>query len=244
MNQKEVANGFVQLNPFKTPLDDTSLISRSSIFVNSISFNKLNPKWGFDVSSNRNTSKSLLTYGYQTQSLNEWNLRFRWNISKAFLFNAVLKDGTNYLFSNNTDFDSSNYKISQYSIAPELAYTRKANLRISVGYNYNPEINSKLYGGESSYSSSIITDVKYNIVQSTSIEAKFTLNDIEYDGSTNTTVSYILLNGLLPGKNYIWGLDLTKKLGSFLELNINYEGRKPGQGGVINTGRASLRAIL
>jgi hypothetical protein len=53
-----------------------------------------------------------------------------------------------------------------------------------------------------------------------------------------------MLNGLLPGKNYIWGLDLTRKLGSFLELNVAYEGRKPGASHVVNTGRASLRAIL
>ena len=37
LNQKEVATGFIQLNPFKSPLNDTSLISRSSIFVNSFS---------------------------------------------------------------------------------------------------------------------------------------------------------------------------------------------------------------
>jgi hypothetical protein len=57
-------------------------------------------------------------------------------------------------------------------------------------------------------------------------------------------VSYIILDGLLPGQNYIWSVDLTKKLGSFLELNVTYEGRKPGEGNVIHTGRASLRAIL
>ena len=93
-------------------------------------------------------------------------------------------------------------------------------------------------------SSSIIADVKYNLVQTHRCKAKFTLNDIKYNGNTNTTVSYIMLDGLLPGKNYLWGLDLTRKLGSFLELNINYEGRKPGEGHVIHTGRASLRAIL
>jgi hypothetical protein len=244
LNQKELATGFVQLNPFYTPLNDTSLISRSSIFVNSFSFNKLNAYWGFDISNNRNITKALLTYGYQTQALNEWSLRTRLNLSKAILLNVVLKNGTNYLFSNNKGFDNSNYNISQYSIAPDLAYTRRANLRISLGYNYNPQKNDPQYGGETSFSSSFIADVKYNLVSNTSLQGKFTLNDIHYLGNTNTTVSYIMLNGLLPGKNYIWGLDLTKKIGSFLELNITYEGRKPGEGNVIHTGRASLRAIL
>jgi hypothetical protein len=244
LNQKELATGFVELNPFKSPLNDTSLISRSTIFVNSFSYNKFNTGWGFDISNNRNVSKALLTFGYQTQTLQEWNLRTRWNINKQFVLNGVFKTGVNYLFADNSTFDSSNYSITQYSIAPDLSYTRRANLRISIGYNYNPQKNAPQYGGETSFSSSVITDVKYNLVQSTSLEAKFTLNDIEYKGGTNTTVSYIMLNGLLPGKNYIWGLDLTKKLGSFLELNVAYEGRKPGEGTIIHTGRASIRAIL
>ena len=244
LNQKELATGFVELNPFKTSLSDTSLISRSTIFVNSFSFNKLDPNWGFDISNNRNTTKALLAFGYQTQALREWTLRTRWNLNKSFLLNAVFKTGENYLFSDNKSFVNSNYNISQYSIAPDLSYTRHANLRISIGYNYNPQKNAPEYGGETSFSSSVIADMKYNLVQSTSLQAKFTLNDIKYNGSTNTTVSYIMLDGLLPGKNYIWGLDLTRKLGSFLELNITYEGRKPGEGHVIHTGRASLRAIL
>ncbi len=244
LNQKVVATGFIELNPFKSPLNDTSLISRSSIFVNSFSYNKLNPKWGFDISNNKNVSKALLTYGYQTQSLNEWNLRTRWNISRSFLMNAILKQGYNSLLTTNAKFDNTNYNIKQYTIAPDLSYTRHANMRITVGYSYNPQKNDPFYGGETSYSSALNTDVKYNLVSNTSLEAKFTLNDLHYTGTANTTVSYIMLDGLLPGKNYIWSLDLTKKLGSFLELNVTYEGRKPGEGNVIHTGRASLRAIL
>lgn len=244
LNQKEQAAGFMQLNPFKAPLNDTSLITRSVVLVNSFSYNKLNQKWGFDLSNNRNTTKYLLTYGYQTQTIREWNLRTRWNISKAFLFNGILKDGNNYSFSNNKNFDNSNYNVSTYSVAPDISYTRRANLRVTLGYLYNPQKNDPAYGGESSYASSVNTNVKYNLVTSTSLQARFTYTDIHYTGDANTTVSYIMLDGLLPGKNYLWGLDLTKKLGSFLELNIQYEGRKPGEGHTIHTGRASLRAIL
>ena len=150
--------------------------------------------------------------------------------------------GYNSLLTTNPSFDNTNYSIKQYSIAPDLSYTRHANLRITVGYNYNPQKNDPLYGGETSYSSAVNTDVKYNLVSNTSLEAKFTLNDLHYIGTANTTVSYIILDGLLPGKNYIWSLDLTKKLGSFLELNVTYEGRKPGEGNVIHTGRASLQS--
>jgi hypothetical protein len=53
-----------------------------------------------------------------------------------------------------------------------------------------------------------------------------------------------MLDALLPGKNFLWNFDLTKRLGNNLELNFQYEGRKPAETRTIHIGRASLRAIL
>ncbi|PWT71022.1 MAG: hypothetical protein C5B59_18940 [Bacteroidetes bacterium] len=244
LNQKQQANSFVQLNPFKAPLDDSSLITRTAIFVNSFSFNKSNPRWGFDISNNRNSNKTLLTYGYQTQALNEWNVRTRLSLSRSFLLNALFKTATNQLLTTSTNFDNSNYDLSQHAIEPDISYTRKTNLRITIGYKYTDKKNSPKYGGDTYFSNSINSDIKYNILQNTALQAKFTYSDIHYKGNTNSTVSYIILDGLLPGKNYLWNLDFTKKLGPNLELGIQYEGRKPGEGRTVHTGRASLRAIL
>ena len=85
---------------------------------------------------------------------------------------------------------------------------------------------------------------KYNSVNNTSLSGKLTYTKIAYTGVANSTVSYIMLDALLPGKNILWNLDLTKRLGNNLELNFQYEGRKPAETRTIHIGRASLRAIL
>jgi hypothetical protein len=92
-------------------------------------------------------------------------------------------------------------------------------------------------------------ETKYNVVQNSSLNARFTLNTISYtdvanNNKANTTVSYIMLDGLLPGKNFLWSADLTRRLLNNVEVNFQYEGRKPGVARTVHTGRASLRALF
>ncbi|HEU4472659.1 MAG TPA: hypothetical protein VFR58_16305, partial [Flavisolibacter sp.] len=81
-------------------------------------------------------------------------------------------------------------------------------------------------------------------LQNSSINGKFTYNNIRYAYPTNTAVSYIILDGLLPGRNFLWSVDLTKRLFNNVELSFQYEGRKPGDTRTIHIGRAALRALL
>ncbi|MFZ9386678.1 MAG: hypothetical protein ACO25B_02250 [Chitinophagaceae bacterium] len=241
-SKKSAARGSFEFNPFKYGVNDTALIVLSSTFLNTLSVNRFSSKWGFDISNLRNNGKSLLTYGYESRKLNDWTLKWRWNISRRVLFSMNGKKGLNALYT--PQFANRNYELSVYSAEPMLTFIRGTVFRVVGGYRFDMKKNRPVYGGEKSVSHSINIESKYNILQSSSVTGKFTLNNISYKYPANTTVSYIMLDGLLPGKNYLWMLGFSKRLLNNLELTFQYDGRKAGSSRTVHLGRAGLTALF
>ena len=241
--KKEISSGKTQFNPFRVPLSDTSLISLTSIISNSFSFNRYSTKWGFDLSNNRNTNKALITYGLEGRLLDEWNLRLRWNLGRSILVDVIGRQMENNLQSESVKFSNRNYSISGYSVEPRITYTHGTNFRVLTGYKLGDKHN-RIDSMQHYSSTGFNTEIRYTILQSSSIQGKFTYTNIKYPFATNSTLSYVMLEGLLPGKNFLWNLNLSKRLSNNLEINLEYEGRKPGTARPVHIGRASVRALL
>lgn len=242
INKKSLSKGNFEFNPFKYSVDDTALIILNTSILNTLSFNRFSSKWGVDFTNRRDNSKSLLTYGYESRKLNDWLVKFRWNISRALSLTVNGKKGLNALYT--PQFNNRNYQLDIYNAEPNLTYIRGTSFRVLTGYKFETKTNLPLYGGEKSTSHSLNLESKYNILQSSSVTGKFTFNNINYKSPANTTVSYIMLDGLLPGKNYLWSLSFTKRLLNNLELTMQYDGRKPGTSRTVHIGRASITALF
>ena len=240
--KKVLANGNPEINPFNGKIADTALISLTKVFSNTLSFNRFSSSWGLDISNVINFSKSLLTYGFESRQLTEWTLRGRVNINRIYTLELLQKFGGNNLITPN--FTNRNYALQTLGTEPKFTYTNGTKYRLQTSYQFIQKTNNLLYGGEKSINNSLNIEGKYNAVQSTSLTAKFTYSNISFTGVANTTVSYIMLDGLLPGKNFLWNIEFTKRLVNNLEISFSYEGRKPGETRTINIGRASIRALL
>ncbi|MCH5599427.1 hypothetical protein [Niabella ginsengisoli] len=247
ISKKSLAEGLFEFNPFEYGLADTNLITLNTVLANTISFNRQSTKWGIDISNLRNNGKAFLTYGYETRQLNDWQLKYRHFLSSSFTLNINTLKGINALFTDDVMFDNRNYRINRNNGEALLSFIRGTSFRITTGYKYEVKNNAATYGGEKSISNSLTAETKYNILQSASLTGKFTYNGLTYSAVANTaqsTIGYIMLDGLLPGTNLLWNLQLTKRLLNNLELNFQYDGRKPGNTRTIHTGRASLTAIF
>jgi len=241
-NKKVLSDGGLHFNPFEQNINDTALINLTNIFSNTLSFNRTNSNWGIDITNINNNNKALLTYGLESRQLLDWTLKGRLNFKQVYTLELIRKFGQNELTT--PSFNNRNYSLKNSSIEPKLIYTHLSKYRLQASYQFIKKENAINFGGEKSTSNSLNIEAKYNSVQSNSLLAKFSYNNITFNGLANTTISYIMLDGLLPGKNYLWNIEFTKRLNNSFEVSFNYEGRKSGESKVINIGRASVRAIL
>ncbi len=241
-SKKSISKGDFEFNPFKYELTDTALLTLNTSFINTISFNRFSSKWGLDLSNIQNSGKALLTYGYESRKLLDWQLKLRWVLSPSFMFNLLSKKGLNALYTPN--FNNRNYELNVHTLEPQLTFINRTVFRLQTSYRMDVKENHKLYGGERSVSNAINLETKYNVLQNSSINGRFTYNNIDFPHATNTTVSYIMLDGLMPGSNYLWSVEYTKRLMNNMELLFQYDGRKPGEARTIHTGRAAVRALF
>ena len=250
ISKKSVAKGDFEFNPFKYGLSDTALITLNTVLLNSFSFNRYGGIWGFDMSNLQNSGKSLLTYGYESRKLRDWIFKIRWNLNRSVTFDISAKKELNVLSTANAKFQNRNYKLQAYLVEPRLTYINRTNFRFITSYSFETKKNDTAFnGGQKAISNAMNFETKYNVLRSAFVTAKFTFNNINFSTphapfGANSTVGYIMLNGLLPGKNYLWNLSFTKTLANHLELRFEYEGRKPGEARTVHRGTASLNALF
>ena len=66
----------------------------------------------------------------------------------------------------------------------------------------------------------------------------------KFKGNEFSSVGFQMLEGLQAGQNLTWKLLLQKNLTQFLDMNLNYQGRKSESSKSIHTGNIQLRAYF
>lgn len=240
--KKEISQQNIVLNPFSKPNVDTNLISLNTVWSNTLFFNRTSSVWGYEMTHLQNSSRSILTYGLETRTTREFLQRLRWNFNRRFSSSANVRFVKNQL--QTPAFDNRNFLINQFSAEPTLSMQEGTKYRLSASYRYEQKKNREGLQ-EAATIHSLIADARYNVLSSSTINARFQVSAIDFTGANNnSTVAFIMLDALLPGQNFVWNIDFTRRLSNNMEISFQYDGRKPGEGKAIHTGRASVRALF
>lgn len=228
------------LNPLLTEIADTSLISLANTIRNTFFFNRTNQKFGMDYTFQNNSSKTLLTSGFDSRNVASHLVRMRWNMSRTFTLILEGEDGRKV---NTADYVSGrNFDIDYSALQANFSYQPSTKFRLSLEGIYEDKLN--IIGSEEAIISNIGTEVRYNVLEKGSLSAKVNYVNNRYTGDDNTNLAYEMLDALKTGNNLTWQVLYQRSINEFIQLNLNYSGRKTPDNASIHTGGVQVRAIF
>ncbi|NQY05829.1 MAG: hypothetical protein HRT68_06405 [Flavobacteriaceae bacterium] len=226
------------LNPFG---ESNDVLGLNSNFKNTFFFNRGKQRYTTSYTYLSNQSKNSFTSGFQENKLRSHQINFNHKFLNSWLITML--GTTEQRESISENFTSKNYLIEGYLLNPKLSYLLDKNKRFDVFYEYNfkENVSSML---EALDQQRIGASFTINNQQKLALTGEFNYYVNEFTGDIGLPVSYQMLEGLQPGKNYTWSLFVQKKLTKFLDLNLNYFGRKSETSQIIHTGNIQLKAFF
>jgi hypothetical protein len=238
-NEKTRIGNSFNFNPFN--FDEDQLIGLNLSLRNSLYFNKNLQKYSTTYTYGKLRTKQQYFIGTQENNTKTHQVDFGHKFATFWLFDLMGKASENNLQTEN--FNNRNYLINGQEIQPKISFLYNQNNRLTAFYKYHHKKNS-LENFEALKQQKFGLEYFYISTKKNQITANVNVFLNDFIGDTNSPVAYQMLEGLQAGKNYTWNLLFNRKLNSFLNLNLNYLGRKSERSKIIHTGNIQLRAIF
>ncbi|NRR90038.1 hypothetical protein HSX10_00495 [Winogradskyella undariae] len=232
------------LDPFealKDDLDTEDFVALNYSVRNVLFFNRGKQHYTTSYTYLTNKSRNLLTTGIQQNKTDSHQLNFNHKIDVNWLFNTLASLSNNDSKSEN--FTSKNYNLDEYQFQPKLSYLFSENAQFDIFYQYTSKENT-IDSFETLIQNNYGLSFTYNNAQKIALTGEFNFFENDFEGDSNTPVAYQMLEGLQAGKNFTWSLLAQKKLTKYLDLNLNYFGRKSETSKMIHTGTIQLKAYF
>ena len=229
----------INLNPFKS--EDGQQLGLQSNFRNQLFYNRGKQFYTMAYSYFDSELKNVLSFGSISQKGSGHQFNFTHKVQSQWLLNFQVNLETNRTISEN--FSSKNYHLEQLLINPKLSYLLDNNKRFDLFYQFEKKDNI-IQNGEVLEQHKLGISAVLNQNHKAAITAEFNYFSNNFKGNANSPVAYQMMQGLQDGTNFTWSIIAQKKLTKFLDLNLNYFGRKTETSKTIHTGTVQLKAYF
>ncbi|MGX9987097.1 hypothetical protein [Soonwooa purpurea] len=224
----------VVLNPFAKESDQ---IMKTQNILFSALFNS-NDKSGWNANYRYSANDNLLNANYsieeRSQDSHFFNLGYWFNKNFRADWENQLQDITNH----SQMFSTRNYLLQNWETKPKATYRLTESLQAEL---FGALRQKKRSDGDERLTAYELSGTLQWDHKKTSLRANFSFINNEFTGNSFSIVGNQMLEGLKAGKNQVWSVILQQNLNSFLQLNVNYEGRNSGER-TIHTGSMQIRA--
>ena len=235
---KSEGNNF-ELNPFNS--SDENVLGLNSSFRNSLYYNRGKQNHSITYSYLQNQTKNLLSLGFQEAKNSSHQLQYTHLYKKSWLFNFFAKTIQTSIASEN--FPEKNYVLCGYQLAPKISYLFSKNTSWDLFYELQNKEN-RIQNLETLLQNRLGTSFSYASNKKVTLNGEISFYQNKFTGNEFSSVGFQMLEGLQTGQNLTWRFLVQKNLTQFLDVNLNYQGRKSESTQTIHTGSIQLRAYF
>ena len=233
--KKRIGTGF-DLNPFT--INDDNILGLEYNLKNSFFFRKGKQNYSTTYIFANSKIVGNLGIGLQENTTKLREIQFQHRVGKFWLIDVI---GNNKTTENSSEnFTDRNYTIDSKALQSKLTYKYSNSSNFSLEHEYKTK--EEDLGFSNLSANRLGVSYQYSKLKKGSIIADFNYHKNNFEGDENSSIAYQILDGLQPGNNFVWNLLLQKKLNSYLDLNLNYSGRKSNDNVAIHVGNIQIRA--
>lgn len=228
-----------ELNPFSNATKN--VLGLNYNFRNSLFYNRGKQKHSVTYSYLESKTTNLSSIGSQEVSNYSHQLQYNHLYQKNWLFGVFTKTIQSALKSEN--FPEKNFNLSGYQWTPKISYLFSKNTSWDLFYELQKKENT-IGEQETLTQSRFGTSFSFAGAKKITMNGELSLYQNKFIGNELSAVGFQMLEGLQTGQNLTWRLLLQKNITQFLDININYQGRKSEKSNAIHTGNVQLRAYF
>ncbi|MFT5252411.1 MAG: hypothetical protein ACI87N_001420, partial [Flavobacteriales bacterium] len=228
-----------ELNPFNT--SQINVLGLTSSLRNSLYYNRGKQTHSLTYTYVQNQVKNLLSVGSQESKNSSHQLQYAHLYQKSWLFSFFTKTVQTAIISEN--YPEKNYTVAGYQIAPKISYLFSKSTSWDIFYELQNKEN-KIGNFETLTQNRFGTSFSYAGEKKVTVNGEVSFYQNTFNGDPFSSVGFQMLEGLQTGQNLTWRLLLQKNITQFMDINLNYQGRKSELSKTIHTGNIQLRAYF
>lgn len=234
-NSYEKNNRWAVWNPLK---NYENLREQNQQWTSKFSYNQGREyKWRFNYELKQQNQANYVFVGLEQLKNSTHKFDLEYQLQEMLTAALIYKNGR--ITSRSQTFSSKRYRLRFQQIQPKLYLKSERGVMSSLSYVFQK--NKNVEGDEILNAHQIKWDLQWNTSQKSMLTAGLDWVKNDFEGTTDSVVANRMMEGLKDGSNWVWQLVLQHNINSFIEFNIQYQGRKNESTQSIHSGNVQVR---
>ncbi len=238
MIRSQLKDAVLNANPFYGNANDTNVISRKFSLNNTFSFNNNASKFAFDVIVGKNQNKELLYYGSEISKLDIQQVVLKVNPHQAISFQL----GYLHRITRNESMFLTDrcYDIEQHTASSKVKLHFDNKYFAVFSYDFSNKSNHQ--DGDKLNMHDLSVSFDYKLPKRGVLNTKIQYVLMDGDIYSRGAASYAMLEGLSVGQNVLWSCSYQLAINEYMQLAVQYDGRKSQNHKSVHTGGLTIKA--